>query len=116
MAEGEMGKLIIEIKRPDEATPERALALWKAGVKVHEMSEICHISLISCTLTPAFQRASARSGVASSGRLISMISLPISPSAISLNPFQGKVKWFDAVSGKMLKPPSEKTVKGLDKC
>ena len=39
-----MGKLIIEIKRPDEATPERALALWKAGVKVHEMSEMWHIS------------------------------------------------------------------------
>ena len=39
-----MGKLVLQILRPDEATPERALALRKAGVTPSEMAKMWGIS------------------------------------------------------------------------
>ena len=39
-----MGKLILEIKRPDEATPERALELYNQGVQIGEMAKMWGIS------------------------------------------------------------------------
>ena len=39
-----MGKLILEIKRPDEATPEQALALIKEGVKPAQLAKAWGIS------------------------------------------------------------------------
>ena len=39
-----MGTLTLTIKRPDEATPERALALYRAGVRPVEMARMWGIS------------------------------------------------------------------------
>ena len=39
-----MGKLILEIKRPDAATPERALELFNKGVTAAEMAAMWGIS------------------------------------------------------------------------
>ena len=39
-----MGTMVREIKRPNEATPQRALALFGAGVKPAEMAKMWGIS------------------------------------------------------------------------
>ena len=39
-----MGTKTITIKRPNESTPERALELWKKGIKVGEMAKMWGIT------------------------------------------------------------------------